>query len=171
VSWTSIRSEPVGQDVQTPPCLIQKEHEQARAGISVGSGCQSSWKEMLPQWQLPRMSMVRAPRVFATPNVGVEAGPTAEGQAREAHHAPRAHRGLGLLPLGLASNDGLGVARFRVTVGVVFDLSRYRPHVRRDFNLPLLGSIHDTRAEPIMKYFVLGRVHGTLVAGRFGSRF
>jgi hypothetical protein len=30
----------------------------------------------------------------ARPNVGVEAGPTAEGQAREAHHAPRRIAGL-----------------------------------------------------------------------------
>jgi hypothetical protein len=47
---------------------------------------------------------------LATPNVGGEAGPTAEGQAREAQHGTAASRGPGLPPLGLASTDGLGVA-------------------------------------------------------------
>lgn len=51
-------SEPDGQEVHTPPCLAQNEHEQARAGIRVGSGCQSSAKEMLRQWQDPVISIV-----------------------------------------------------------------------------------------------------------------
>ena len=51
-------SEPVGQEVHTPPCLRQNEQEQALAGISFGSGCQSSLKEMLPQWQAPEISML-----------------------------------------------------------------------------------------------------------------
>ena len=42
-------NEAVGQEVQTPPCFTQNEQPQARAGISPGSGCQSSTKEMLPQ--------------------------------------------------------------------------------------------------------------------------
>ena len=54
-------SEPVGQEVQTPPCFVQKEHEQALAAISFGSGCQSSLKEMFPQWQAPEMSMMVRP--------------------------------------------------------------------------------------------------------------
>src|SRR5579864_185459 len=57
-SLTFTFSEPVGQDVQTPPCLTQNEQVQARAGISVGSGFQVSANEMFPQWQLPEISMV-----------------------------------------------------------------------------------------------------------------
>jgi hypothetical protein len=48
-SLTSTFSEPAGHDVQTPPCLVQNEQVQARAGISSGSGCQSSANEMFPQ--------------------------------------------------------------------------------------------------------------------------
>jgi hypothetical protein len=51
-------SEPPAQDVHRPPCLTQNEQEQARAGISRGSGCQSSLKEILPQWQAPEISMM-----------------------------------------------------------------------------------------------------------------
>jgi hypothetical protein len=36
---------------------MQNEHVQARAGISKGSGCQSSAKEMLPQWQRPEINI------------------------------------------------------------------------------------------------------------------
>src|SRR5262245_12464851 len=54
---TSILSEPAGQEVQTPPCLTQNEQVQARAGISDGSGRQSSVNEMFRQWQLPEISM------------------------------------------------------------------------------------------------------------------
>jgi hypothetical protein len=50
-------SEPVGQDVQTPPCLVQKEQVHARAGISDGSGFQVSANEIFPQWQLPQISI------------------------------------------------------------------------------------------------------------------
>ena len=50
-------TEPVGQEVQTPPCFVQKEQVQARAGISEGSGFQLSVKEMLPQWQRPEINM------------------------------------------------------------------------------------------------------------------
>ena len=49
-------SAPVGQDVHTPPCFMQNEQVQARAGISTGSGIQSSSYAMLPQWQLPLTS-------------------------------------------------------------------------------------------------------------------
>ncbi len=56
-SSTLTLSEPVGQDVQTPPCLAQNEQVQARAGISDGSGFQSSAKEMFPQWHFPEMSI------------------------------------------------------------------------------------------------------------------
>ena len=58
VSLTRTVSEPAEQDVHTPPCFTQNEHEHALAGISFGSGCQSSLKETLPQWQAPEMSMV-----------------------------------------------------------------------------------------------------------------
>src|SRR5260221_4866843 len=50
---------PRGFEVQTPPCLVQNEQPQARAWISTGSGSQVSAKEMLPQWHLPWVSMVR----------------------------------------------------------------------------------------------------------------
>src|SRR5690242_8726349 len=56
-SRTRMRSDPPGHDVQTPPCRVQNVHEQARAGISVGSGVQSSANAMLPQWQLPEIRM------------------------------------------------------------------------------------------------------------------
>ena len=49
-------------------------------------------------------------RLSAMPNVGVEAGPTALCLAREVHHMPSAPRGPSAMPLGLASNDGLGRA-------------------------------------------------------------
>lgn len=39
-----------------PPCFVQNEHVQARAGISSGSGSQASENAMLPQWHLPRIS-------------------------------------------------------------------------------------------------------------------
>jgi hypothetical protein len=63
-------SEPPGHEVHTPPCFVQKPQLQARAGISDGSGFQSSVKEMLPQWQPPRISMVRGGlrRAAARPN-------------------------------------------------------------------------------------------------------
>jgi hypothetical protein len=44
-----IFSAPRGVEVQTPPCFVQKEQPQARAGISLGLGSQSSAKIMLPQ--------------------------------------------------------------------------------------------------------------------------
>jgi hypothetical protein len=52
-SRTLTFSEAFGLDVQTPPCLTQKEQLQARAGISEGSGSQASSNVMLAQWQLP----------------------------------------------------------------------------------------------------------------------
>src|SRR5690349_24896913 len=55
-SATDTSSLPVGQEVHTPPCLVQKEQVQARAGISTGSGSHRNSNEMLPQWQLPHMS-------------------------------------------------------------------------------------------------------------------
>src|SRR5262249_33182066 len=56
-SLTLTVSDPVGQEVQTPPCFAQNEQVQARAGISDGSGCQSSANEILPQWQRPEINM------------------------------------------------------------------------------------------------------------------
>jgi hypothetical protein len=50
-------SDPVGQEVQTPPCFAQNEQVQARAGISDGSDRQSSANEILPQWQRPEINM------------------------------------------------------------------------------------------------------------------
>src|SRR2546425_13019086 len=47
---------PRGLEVHTPPCLMQNEQPQARAGISVGSGSQVREKEMFPQWHLPWIS-------------------------------------------------------------------------------------------------------------------
>ena len=51
-------NDPVGHEVQTPPCFVQNEQVQARAGISEGSGSHLSTNEMLPQWQAPEISMV-----------------------------------------------------------------------------------------------------------------
>jgi hypothetical protein len=56
-SLTVTVSDPVGQDVQTPPCFVQNEQVHARAGISDGSGRQSSANEILPQWQRPTINM------------------------------------------------------------------------------------------------------------------
>src|SRR5262249_43356628 len=57
-SLTLTLSDPVGQEVQTPPCFAQNEQVQARAGISDGSGSsQSSANEILPQWQRPEINM------------------------------------------------------------------------------------------------------------------
>ena len=47
----------------------------------------------------------------ARPNVRVEAGSTVLLLARAVHHVPQAPRGQGAMPLGLASNEGLGLAR------------------------------------------------------------
>src|SRR3989454_11032844 len=51
---------PRGLEVHTPPCLMQNEQLQARAGISAGSGSQVREKEMFPQWHLPWTSITRA---------------------------------------------------------------------------------------------------------------
>jgi hypothetical protein len=56
-SLTLTVSDPVGHEVQTPPCFAQNEQVQARAGISDGSGRQSSAKKILPQWQRPEINM------------------------------------------------------------------------------------------------------------------
>jgi hypothetical protein len=56
-SATVTLSEPVGQVVQTPSCLVQNEHVQARAGIADGSGVHVRANDMLPQWHLPVISM------------------------------------------------------------------------------------------------------------------
>src|SRR4029077_11220746 len=58
-SLTVTSSAPRGYEVHTPPCLAQNEQLQARAWISVGLGSQVSENEMLPQWQVPRISMAR----------------------------------------------------------------------------------------------------------------
>ena len=47
---------------------------------------------------------------FVRPNVRVEAGPAVLHLARAGHHVPQAPRGHGAMPLGLASNEGLGRA-------------------------------------------------------------
>jgi hypothetical protein len=52
----TVRS-PVGQEVHTPPCLVQNEQVHERAGISFGSGSHSKSNPMFPQWQLPAISM------------------------------------------------------------------------------------------------------------------
>jgi hypothetical protein len=56
-SATFTLSDPVGHAVQTPSCLVQNEHVQARAGIADGSGTHVNTNEMLPQWHFPVMSM------------------------------------------------------------------------------------------------------------------
>jgi hypothetical protein len=56
-SATLTFNDPAGHEVQTPPCFVQNEQVQARAGISDGSGSHLSTKEMLPQWHLPLMSI------------------------------------------------------------------------------------------------------------------
>src|SRR5579859_4843081 len=56
-SATSTRSSLAGFDVHTPPWLVQNVQPHARAGMRSGSGSQVSVKAMLPQWQLPRISM------------------------------------------------------------------------------------------------------------------
>src|SRR5438132_11889038 len=56
---------PRGLEVHTPPCLMQNEQPQARAGISVGSGSQVSENEMLPQWHLPWINITKAARAPA----------------------------------------------------------------------------------------------------------
>src|SRR5436305_1906379 len=48
---------PVGLEVHTPPCFVQKEQVHARAGMLTGSGSHSSSNVMFPQWQLPEISM------------------------------------------------------------------------------------------------------------------
>jgi hypothetical protein len=57
-------SDPVGQEVQTPPCFTQNEQVQARAGISDGSGRQSSANEILPQWQRPEINIALPPQAL-----------------------------------------------------------------------------------------------------------
>src|SRR5258707_8546019 len=56
-SFTTTLRAPRGLEVHTPPCLVQNEQVQARAGISTGSGSQVREKEMLPQWHLPRITI------------------------------------------------------------------------------------------------------------------
>ena len=48
-SLTLTLSTPAGHEVQTPPCFVQNEQLQARAGILDGSGCQLSANAMFPQ--------------------------------------------------------------------------------------------------------------------------
>jgi hypothetical protein len=60
-SSTTTRNTPFGLEVHTPPCLVQNEQPQARAGISAGSGSQARLKAMLPQWHLPRISIPSHP--------------------------------------------------------------------------------------------------------------
>ena len=56
-SLTTTFRAPFGLEVHTPPCLVQNEQVQARAGISAGSGSQVREKEMFPQWHLPWINM------------------------------------------------------------------------------------------------------------------
>jgi len=74
-SLIAILSEPVGQAVQTPPCRMQNEQEQARAGISVGSGDQSSTNEMFLQWQLPTIGIPMTCRLMPAARPGNSATP------------------------------------------------------------------------------------------------
>src|SRR5688572_5434729 len=55
-SWIVTSSAPFGFEVHTPPCFVQNEQPQARAGICAGSGSQVSENAMFPQWHLPRIS-------------------------------------------------------------------------------------------------------------------
>src|SRR5712692_3260537 len=73
-SSTTTFSAPLGLEVHTPPCLVQNEQVQARAGISAGSGSQVREKEMFPQWHLPWINM-RAVSVIAAPTFA-PTGPT-----------------------------------------------------------------------------------------------
>ena len=50
-----------GCDVQTAPCLVQKEQPQARAGIVAASSGQSSANRNVPQWQAPPMRIISVP--------------------------------------------------------------------------------------------------------------
>ena len=56
-SSTATFSEPVGHEVQTPPCFTQNEQVQARAGMTEGSGSHASVKEMFEQWHFPEISI------------------------------------------------------------------------------------------------------------------
>src|SRR5258706_15290814 len=60
-SFTTTLRAPRGLEVHTPPCLVQNEQVQARAGISTGSGSQVRAKEMLPQWHWPWINIARSP--------------------------------------------------------------------------------------------------------------
>src|SRR5687767_8916396 len=59
---TATSSAPAGLEVHTPPCLVQNEQPQARAGISAGSGSQVREKERFPQWHLPWINMAPSAR-------------------------------------------------------------------------------------------------------------
>src|SRR5579859_1770999 len=65
-SSTTTSSAARGLEVHTPPCLMQNEQVQARAGISAGSGSHARENEMFPQWHLPWINM-RATSVVAAP--------------------------------------------------------------------------------------------------------
>ncbi len=41
--------------------ILQKDQEQARAGITLGSGAQHRRNDALPQWQIPSMTMTDTP--------------------------------------------------------------------------------------------------------------
>src|SRR5271169_3989146 len=56
-SLTTTSNALLGLEVQTPPCLVQKEHVQMRTGIWAGAGSQVREKEMFPQWHLPWINM------------------------------------------------------------------------------------------------------------------
>src|SRR5258708_30811176 len=76
-----------GFEVQMPPCLVQNEQPQARAWISTGSGSQASAKEMLPQWHLPWISMVRSRT--AAPDYRPGSSAAAAALAPSARRGPR----------------------------------------------------------------------------------
>ena len=63
------------------------------------------------RWQreVEHSGLARCTVVVPRPNVRVEAGPTVLRLAREAHHVTSAPRGPSAMPLGLASNEGLGL--------------------------------------------------------------
>src|SRR5438552_14862364 len=80
---------PRGLEVHTPPCLMQNEQLQARAGISAGSGSQVRENEMFPQWHLPWTTITRA----CAERRGSRARPRRTSRIHSASHAYRCRSG------------------------------------------------------------------------------
>src|SRR5258706_2260906 len=116
-----MRSDPFALDVQTPPCFTQNEQSHARVGISRGSAPQSKSKEMLPQWQLPWMTMSLAwmELDFALDfhgNIAVEVAELAL-EAREDRQSGQSCRGVRLLHRDVASDLAERLCERTVRVG------------------------------------------------------